>query len=113
MRKRELVQLHALCSQIRERVERRYDIPDGAFERYDRTDVQPGAIYRGKEAHGEALERLLSDLRRVLAAHVEESSGPIRSGSGQSGTGQSGEAPSKAGRSERRSSREEAVGRWD
>lgn len=74
MRKQELVQLHALCMQVREYVERRYDLPDGAFERYDRTDVPPVAIYRKKEAHEEALGRLLRDLDAALATHVEEPS---------------------------------------
>jgi hypothetical protein len=51
MRKQELVQLHALCSTVRDYVERRDDLPDDAFERYDRLDVPPMAIDRTKEAH--------------------------------------------------------------
>jgi hypothetical protein len=75
MRKQELVQLHALCSQVREYVERRYDVPPGAFERYERSEVSSVAIYRRKEAHEEALSRLLVDLAEVLAAHVDDPSG--------------------------------------
>jgi hypothetical protein len=74
MRKQELVQLHALCSTVRDYVERRDDLPDDAFERYDRLDVPPMAIDRTKEAHEEALDRLLPDLATALSTHVEGSS---------------------------------------
>lgn len=100
MRKQELVQLHALCSRVREYVERRYDLPDGAFERYDRTDVPPVAIYREKEAHEEALGRLLRDLDTALATHVEEP--PDRSAEAVRGGAADHRAPCEGGTDRRR-----------
>lgn len=76
MRKQELVQLHALCSEVRGYVERRYDLPDDAFERYDQVDVPPVAIDRTKEVHEEALGQLLSDLAAALTTHDDESPEP-------------------------------------
>lgn len=97
MRKQELVQLHALRSQVRERVERRYDLPDGAFERYDRLGVPPTAIYRKKGAHEEALDRLLSDLTATLEAHVEEPSDGSPIGSTPTGDEIPGRRPAREG----------------
>jgi len=84
MRKQELVQLHALCSQVRRYAENRYDLPEGAFDGYDRMDVPPVAIHRKKEAHEEALDRLLSDLESALATHADES--PVASPAGKART---------------------------
>jgi hypothetical protein len=72
MRKRELARLHALRSYVRRYAERRHDVPADAFDRYDRMEVPPAAIYRGKVAHEEARDRSLSDLRSALATHVDE-----------------------------------------
>jgi hypothetical protein len=109
MRKQELVQLHALCSQVRRYVERRYDLPEGAFDRYDRADVLPMAIHRKKEVHEDALDRLLSDLRAALATHVEGPSGSIsRAVSSTDPASSTGTAES-----DRRPSWEDAIDQWE
>lgn len=65
MRKQELIQLHALCVVIRSHVEARHDVPPDAFRAYDEYGVPPTAIHRRKDAHWEALRRLLAGLTAV------------------------------------------------
>lgn len=66
MQKQALVHLHALCDRLREDLEDREAVPPGAFEQYDELRVAPSSIYRRKEAHRRANQRLLEGLTTVI-----------------------------------------------
>lgn len=76
MRKQELVHLHGLCMLVRDHVEAREDPPPAAFGDYDRLEVSPSAIYRGKRAHRRAVQALASD---IASAVSDESAQPTAS----------------------------------
>jgi hypothetical protein len=111
MRKQELVQLHALCSQVRRYVERRYDLPEGAFDRYDRADVPPMAIHRKKAVHEDALDRLLSDLRTAIATHSEGPSGSSSEAAASSAPAFSEGSSPEAAEADRLHSQDDVLGR--
>lgn len=81
MRKQELVHLHGLLVVIRGHLAEREDveIPAGAFDVYDSYGVEPTAISERKDAHKEAVDRLLAGLHTTLAATREGADSPDRS----------------------------------
>jgi hypothetical protein len=78
MRKQELVQLHALCDAIRSSFEQQQEVPSELFRAYDRDSVPPTAIHRNKQAHEEALHRLLDGLVAVTDVDQPQRETPSR-----------------------------------
>jgi len=68
MRKRDLVHLHALLIRTRRFVDRREELPEGTFDRYEELDVTPTAIYEAKGEHQSAVRALAG----ALAEAIEE-----------------------------------------
>jgi hypothetical protein len=62
MRKRDCLYVHALCVLVRRELDRRGDLPEGAFERYERLGVRPTAVHRPKAEHERATFELLDAL---------------------------------------------------
>lgn len=75
MRKQGLVHLHALCTQLRTHVEDRADVPPEAFARYEELGVSPSAIYRRKDSHRRAVQRLLDDVSSAVELEQQLSDG--------------------------------------
>lgn len=82
MRKQGLVHLHALCAQLRTHVEERAEVPDGAFDRYEELDVSPSAIYRRKESHRRAVQRLADDVSTAVELEQQLPDGPTATDGG-------------------------------
>ena len=68
MHKDELLRLHDQLVTIKEYFAQRDDVPEGAFEAYDRLDVRPSHVHKSKSEHkhavfvlGEALADAMSD----------------------------------------------------
>lgn len=65
MRIVELVYTHALLLEARSYLSREDRVPPGAFAAYDDQPVRPHHVHRGKQAHLEAIDRLLVGFRTV------------------------------------------------
>lgn len=72
MRKQELIHLHRLGFALREELESTGEVSPDAFAAYDDLDVRPTSVYRGKDAHREAIGCLLACLGRGIPIDRDE-----------------------------------------
>jgi hypothetical protein len=74
MRKQSLIHVHTLLQEIRQNFDRRPGcrIPDDAFDDYRAHGVAPSHIHLGKDAHEEAIDRLLDGITRVIAENQKQ-----------------------------------------
>ena len=82
MRKQELVHLHGLLVGVRRYLDEHEDVavPTGAFDAYDGYGIGPTAIADRKDAHREAVDRLLDGLNvTVTAQRTAEDAAPVPS----------------------------------
>jgi hypothetical protein len=74
MNKNELIHLHSLLTEVREKMERENDIPDGYFNEYEELEITPEMVYVTK---GEQKKAVVLLARKLANLSKKEEFGSI------------------------------------
>lgn len=72
MHKKELIHVHNLLLEVREKIQNEVGVSDDQFKQYDKLDISPVGIHKNKEAQEKAVFALAECLSNVIQSIEDE-----------------------------------------